>query len=173
MIRKLKQSNSNQAVLSNDSELDLSNNTESNDVKLPDLKIPSKTILNNTDLKRLKGFTQIRKKLKQDAMKKDFIDQVSAVLDLFESSSNKYEHEIVSFVCSVAEDWFISHKQMGDLKEQSVIECCSRYFNNDVDLVKKIIQIVLPTVPKTNIIRRNKQKIISFFFGLVEKFSST
>jgi hypothetical protein len=90
---------------------------------------------------------------------------VSAVLDLFESSSNKYEHEIVSFVCSVAEDWFISHKQMGDLKEQSVIECCSRYFNNDVDLVKKIIQIVLPTVPKTNIIRRNKQKIISFVLG--------
>ena len=38
MIRKLKQSNSNQAVLSNDSELDLSNNTESNDVKLPELK---------------------------------------------------------------------------------------------------------------------------------------
>ncbi len=171
MIRKLNQSSNSAVTVPSDS-LDLSNNEPAKpDVKLDDIQIPSKTILNNSDLKRLKGFTQIRKKLKEDALRKDFITQVSSVLDLFESSSNKYESEIVSFVCSVAEDWFITSSKMGDLKEQSVIECCSKYFNHDHALVQKIIQIVLPNVPKTNIFRRNKQRIISFFFTALNKFS--
>ena len=168
MIRKLNQSSNSAVTVPSDS-LDLSNN-EPAKIKSEDIFIPSKTILNNSDLKRLKGFTQIRKKLKEDALRKDFISQVSSVLDLFESSSNKYESEIVSFVCSVAEDWFITSSKMGDLKEQAVIECCCKYFNNDATLVQKIIQIVLPNVPKTNILRRNKQRIISFFFGLANRF---
>ena len=128
MIRKLSQPNSNQAVVaSSDTALDLSINTDvsssSNDnssadiQQLVDLKIPSKTILNNTDLSNLKGFTAVRKRLKQQSMKSDFVEQVSGVLNLFDSSSNQYEHEIVQFVCSVAEDWFISHKKMGALKK--------------------------------------------------------
>ena len=174
MIRKLKQSNSNQAVVSNDSELDLSNNTESNDVKVaPDLKIPSKTILNNSNLSNLKGFTAVRKKIKNDALKKEFIIQISGVLDLFETSSNKYEHAIVEFVCSVAEDYFIHNRNMGDVKEDAVIQCVSKYFNYDTQLVKTIIQLVLPNVPKSNIFRRNKTRIYNFLFFLVEKFSST
>ena len=169
MIRKLNQSSNTAVTVPSDS-LDLSNN-EPVKIKSEDILIPSKTILNNSDLKRLKGFTQIRKKLKEDAMKKDFVDQVTGVLSLFDSSSNKYEHEIVAFVASVAEDFFISHKKMGAIKESSVVECCAQYFNNDTELVRKIIQIVLPNVPKSNIFRRNKQRIISFFFGLLNKFS--
>ena len=171
MIRKLNQSSTSTITVPSDS-LDLSNNEAAKpDVKVDDIQIPSKTILNNSDLKRLKGFTAVRNKIKQQAMKDEFVNQVSGVLSLFDSSSNKYESEIVSFVCSVAEDWFITSSKMGDLKEQSVIECCSKYFNHDHALVQKIIQIVLPNVPKTNILRRNKQRIISFFFTVLARFS--
>jgi hypothetical protein len=175
MIRKLKQ-NSNQSMVSNDSsELDLSIDTESsqNGIQPPidNLKIPSKTILNNTDLKRLKGFTAVRKKLKHESMKQDFVNQVSGVLDLFETSSNKYEHEIVQFVCSVAEDYFITSGKMGNLKEDAVIACVKQYFNNDIELVKKIIQLVLPNIPKSNFLRRNKNKIYNFFLFVLGKFS--
>jgi hypothetical protein len=134
------------------------------------VNVPSKTILNNTDLKNLKGFSVIRKKIKQQHMKDEFIKQVSGVLDLFDKKDNKYEHSIIEFVCSVAEDFFISDRNIGDLKESSVIECCSKYFNNDIELVKKIIQLVLPNVPKSNILRRNKTRIINFVFFLVGKF---
>jgi hypothetical protein len=134
------------------------------------ISVPSKTILNNTDLKNLKGFRAVRKRIKQQNMKDDFIKQVSGVLDLFDKKDNHYEHEIIQFVCSVAEDFFISHGKMGELKEQAVIKCVAKYFNDDEDLVRKIIQLVLPNVPKTNILRRNKQRIINFFFILVEKF---
>jgi hypothetical protein len=134
------------------------------------ISVPSKTILNNTDLKNLKGFRAVRKRIKQQHMKDEFIKQVSGVLDLFDKKDNKYEHSIIEFVCSVAEDFFISDRNMGDLKESSVIECCSKYFNNDIELVKKIIQLVLPNVPKSNILRRNKTRIINFVFFLVGKF---
>ena len=142
---------------------------EEAEIPKKELSIPSKTILNNTDLKNLKGFSKIRKHIKQQNMKEEFIKQVSGVLDLFDKKDNKYEHSIIEFVCSVAEDYFISDSGMGDLKESSVVECCSKYFNNDEDLVKKIIQLVLPNVPKSNILRRNKTRIYNFFFWLVAK----
>ncbi len=139
---------------------------EDDEISKKYLSVPSKTILNNTDLKNLKGFKQIRKKIKQQNMKNDFIKQMSGVLDLFDTSSNHYEHSIIQFCCSVAEDYYITNVKMGDLKEESVIECCSKYFNNDILLVKKIIQLVLPNVPKSNILRRNKTRIYNFFFWL-------
>ena len=182
MIRKLSQPNSNQAVVaSSDTALDLSINTDvssslndnsSADIQqLVDLKIPSKTILNNTDLKNLKVFRAVRTKLKQQAMKDEFVNQVSGVLDLFDKNDNKYESEITQFVCSVAEDFFISHPKMGLIKEDAVVQCVSKYFNDDKELVKTIIQLVLPNITKTNIFRRNKQKIYNFFLLLLDRFS--
>ena len=71
MIRKLSQPNANQTVVTTDnSPLDLSfnidtpSNTVLNPVDIPpvDLKIPAKTILNNADLSKLKGFSAVKKK---------------------------------------------------------------------------------------------------------------
>ena len=177
MIRK-KLTTGRSLTKTDDSSLDLTMNEQdpSDDAleeEIPKkmMSIPSKTILNNTDLKNLKGFRAVRKRIKQQNMKDEFIKQVSGVLDLFDKHDNKYEHEIIQFVCSVAEDFFISHKKMGILKEEAVVKCVSKYFNDDEDLVRKIIQLVLPNIQKTNILRRNKQRIFNFFFGLVEKFS--
>ena len=103
-------------------------------------------------------------------MQDDFIEQVSGVLDLFDTNSNKYEHEIVQFVCSVAEDFFISHSKMGLIKEDAVVKCVSKYFNNDEELVRKIIQLVLPNITKSNVFRRNRQKFMNLVFFLVDKF---
>jgi hypothetical protein len=140
---------------------------------VPVLSVPAKNILNNTNVKNLKNFRVIRRNVKQQLLKQEFILQVSSVLELFNKDENLYEHEIVSFVCNVAEEFFISHKKMGDIKEASVVEVCKQYFNNDDKLVKTIIQLVLPAVPKSNFFRRNKQRIVGFFLQLVEKFCST
>ena len=177
MIRKKLTNGRSLTKTTDDSSLDLTNNEQDpaddveEEIQKKTMSIPSKTILNNTDLKNLKGFRAVRKRIKQQNMKDEFIKQVSGVLDLFDKHDNKYEHEIIEFVCSVAEDFFISHKKMGELKEEAVIKCVSKYFNDDEDLVKKIIQLVLPNVPKTNILRRNKQRIFNFFFIVLEKFS--
>jgi hypothetical protein len=110
-----------------DNTLDLSitepdQDVEEEDIPKKTLSIPSKTILNNTDLKNLKGFRAVRKRIKQQNMKDEFIKQVSGVLDLFDKKDNHYEHEIIQFVCSVAEDFFISHGKMGLLKEEAVVK---------------------------------------------------
>jgi hypothetical protein len=137
------------------------------------LSVPAKNILNNTNVKKLKNFRVIRRNVKQQILRQEFITQVSSVLDLFNKDENLYEHEIVSFVCGVAEEFFISHKKMGEIKEASVVEVCKQYFNNDDKLVKTIIALVLPAVPKTNFFRRNKQRIVGFFLQVLEKFCST
>ena len=107
-----------------------------------ELSVPAKNILNNTNVKNLKNFRVIRRNVKQQILKQEFITQVSSVLDLFNKDDNTYETEIVSFVCGVAEEFFITHKKMGDIKEASVVEVCKQYFNNDEKLVKTIIALV-------------------------------
>ena len=136
------------------------------------LSVPAKNILNCTDVKRLKNFRVIRRNAKQQMLKQEYITQVSSVLSLFNKNDNEYETEIVSFCCSVAEEFFISHSKMGIIKEESVVNVCKHYFNDDEKLVKTIIALVLPSVPKSNILRRNRQRIINFFFGLCERFFS-
>ena len=137
-----------------------------------ELSVPAKNILNNTNVKNLKNFRVIRRNVKQQILKQEFITQVSSVLDLFNKDDNEYAHEIVSFVCQVAEDFFITHRSMGEIKESSVVDVCKKYFNNDDKLVKTIIALVLPSVTKSNIIRRNKQRIVGFFLQVAEKFCS-
>ena len=142
---------------------------------VPVLSVPAKNILNNTNVKNLKNFRVIRRNVKQQLLKQEFILQVSSVLELFNKDENLYSHEIVSFVCQVAEDFFITHRNMGEIKESSVVDVCKQYYNNDDQLIKSIITlvyIVLPKVVKSNILRRNKQRIIGFFCSAFEKFCS-
>ena len=138
----------------------------------PVLSVPAKNILNNTNVKNLKNFRVIRRNVKQQLLKQEFITQVSSVLDLFNKTDNEYEHEIVAFCAQVAEDFFITHSGMGQIKQESVVEVCRKYFNEDDKLVKTIIALVLPSVTKSNFFRRNKQRITGFFLWAFERFCS-
>lgn len=129
-------------------------------------EIPPK-LLFNSDLKELKGFREMRITLKQNLMYCDFVESLSNVLDLFDNTQRKYDHDIVQFVCQSAEDAFISHKQMGLLKKKAVVEICKRYFNDDAELVSKIIEIVLPNIIKSSLYRRNKKRLSNCFFFVV------
>ena len=140
---------------------------------VPVLSIPAKNILNNTNVKNLKNFRVIRKNAKQQILKKEFIIQVSSVLTLFNKTDNEYETEIVTFCVQVAEDFFISHSGMGEIKQDAVVQVCKQYFNDDEKLVKTIIALVMPSITKSNIVRRNRQRIISFFCWAFDQFCST
>ena len=50
---------------------------------VPVLSVPAKNILNNTNVKNLKNFRVIRRNVKQQILKQEFILQVSSVLELF------------------------------------------------------------------------------------------
>ena len=137
---------------------------------IADIKeIPPKMLF-NSDMKQLKGFREVRIGLKQDALFKDFVESMTNVLDLFDNSSRKYDSDIVQFVCQSAEDTFISHKKMGPIKLKSVIAICKRYFNNDEELVAKIIDMVLPIIKQSTFYRRNKTRAKQVCFWFLNSF---
>ena len=129
-------------------------------------EIPPK-LLFNSDMKQLKGFREMRINLKHDALFKDFVESMTNVLDLFDNSERKYDSDIVQFVVQSAEDTFISHLHMGDIKKRAVVAICKRYFNDDVELVSKIIDMVLPLIKRSSFYRRNKTRAKQFFFWLL------
>ena len=139
-------------------------------VELQEIKeIPPK-LLFNSDMKKLKGFRDVRINLKQDALSKDYIESMTNVLDLFDNSERKYDSDIVKFVVQSAEDTFISHPKMGYIKSKAVVAICKRYFNDDVELVTKIIEMVLPLIKKSTFYRRNKTRAKHFFLWLLNIF---
>lgn len=133
------------------------------------VEIPPKHLF-NSNLKDLQGFRDMRKNLKIKNSLYEFISETAKILDLFSSKDRKYDAKLVQFVCEMAENFFVSHIKMGAIKEEAVIEVVKKFYNNDVELVKSIIQLVLPFVKKTNALRRLKFRVTRFFLVIMTLF---
>lgn len=121
------------------------------------------------NLKKIDGFRDIRVDIKQNNELQEFVDGFDGVLQYFNMNDKHFDSMVVKFVAQSAE-WFFVRKKSGDLKEKAVIAVCAPFFNNDPELVKTIIQLVLPTIKKCNVYRRYKKKLfngLSFFLKLV------
>ena len=74
----------------------------------------------------------------------EFINKIQAVLDLFDKSENKYNYNLVLFCAQCVENYFVGKRKMGAAKLKLVIEACKKYFNDDIELVSKFVDLVLP-----------------------------
>lgn len=141
----------------------------SNSVTMSPSVVPP-SVLFNSNLKLLKDFRGIRKQIKQDLMKKTFVDEVKKILVIIDNPNNKYDDEILRFVIESAEHYFTSHKKMGQLKQQAVVEAVEGFFEGNIVVIVKMIKLILPTIVKSNIIIRNKDIIFHFFSSLGKKY---
>lgn len=126
------------------------------------VEIPPRHLF-NSDLKDLSGFREMRRQLKIKNSLNEFVSETSKILSLFSSKDRKYDAKMVQFVAEMAENFFVTHTKMGEIKEKAVIETVKCFYNNDVELVKSIIQLVLPFIKKTNLARRMKFRVSRFF----------
>lgn len=101
----------------------------------------------------------------------DFAQKVKSDLESFSIAEGHYDHDLVLKMCDVAEFFFMD-KGCGDVKKEAVISVLLPYFNNDRELVSKIIEFVFPMVTKSTLFRRNKKRlwngfvvVVNFFFG--------
>ena len=62
----------------------------------------------------------------------------------------------------MVEDFFLD-KKCGEAKKKCVVDACKVYFNNDDELVEKIIDLVFRDVVKSTFLRRNQTRILNFF----------
>jgi hypothetical protein len=121
-----------------------------------------------SSLKHIEGYRDMRKYKKVQKLEQEFVSEMSKIMRLFETDEKKYDAELVKFVCEIAENYFILYPgQMGSSKKKAVIAVVSKFFNNDELLIEKIIDLVLPTIKKTNILRRSKHRVKRLFLYLL------
>lgn len=116
------------------------------------------------DLKQIDGYRDIRKSMKIEKLKTEFIEENKKIMRLFTTEQKQYDHKLILYVCQLAEHFFISHKKLGPVKEEAVIEIMKQFFNNDEKLIKSIIQLVMPQIKKSTLRRRMSSRAVKFFY---------
>ena len=132
--------------------------------QIPDAPKPSPTKL---DLNSIKGYSQKRKTLKLLKMKEECKAEISNALNIFDPHEINLNHTAVLFCAQIVEDIFCKPKS-GAIKEEIVIECCKKYFNEDPELVKMVLELVFEKVIKTSLFRRNKERILNALSWLAD-----
>ena len=124
----------------------------------------------NLNLSSVKGYREKRKEFKYMKMKQEAVHELKNSLKIFKKEELKLNHSVVLFCCQIVEDLFTS-KQKGKIKKEVVIEVCKEFFEDKIDVVEMVIDLVFDKVVKSSFIRRNKNKIKSVGFFLLEKIS--
>lgn len=135
-------------------------------------EIPPKNILNGVSTKDLDGFREIRKQVKLKLLEDEFVSQTKKILELFDKQDKKYDSKVVLWACQSAEMYFVSHKKMGPIKERAVINAVKLFYNDDAQLVKSIIELVMPLVKKSNLLRRTYNRVSRFLLVLLASILS-
>ena len=105
---------------------------------------------------------QVIKLFKLKQMQIDFINKISAMLALIPASHGNYNNEIVSFVLDAIEHYFIAPK-CGQQKLAIAIEILKPFFHYDDKTTIQFIELILPSIPKTNMLRRAYRTLTVFF----------
>jgi hypothetical protein len=124
----------------------------------------------NLNLDSVKGFREKKKELKYMKLKAEAIKELKNSLKIFHPDELKLNHSVVLFCCQIVEDLFTS-KAKGHIKKDVVIEVCKEYFHEKEEVVEMVIDLVFDKIVKTSFLRRNKNKIKSVGFFLLDKLS--
>ncbi len=126
--------------------------------------IPDKTLFDV----ELYGLSDKIKDIKMENKQFEFCEKIRGVLELFNPTDHKYDEKIVLFAMQAVENYIVKPKQ-GQRKLAVVVECVKHYFNDDIVLIVKMIELLLPKIKKMNIIRRNWKRVVRFFLCRQQK----
>ena len=132
----------------------------------PPKEVPPKELF-GSNLKNLNGYREMRKKIKLQRLEAEFISQTSSMLNLFHTNEKHYDYKCVQYIVQLAEDYFVSHPKLGEVKERAVIASIKKFYNDDDELVKSIIQMVLPSIKKSTFMRRTVNNVVFFLSAIV------
>lgn len=128
--------------------------------------VPPKQLF-GSNLKNLNGYREMRKKIKLQRLEAEFISQTSSMLTLFHTKEKHYDYKCVQYIVQLAEDYFVSHSKLGEIKERAVIASIKKFYNDDEELVKSIIQMVLPSIKRSTFLRRSANNVVFFLSAIV------
>jgi len=127
-------------------------------------------VKSNLNLSSVKGYREKKKELKYLKIKNEAILELRNALKIFNKEELSLNHSVVLFCCQIVEDLFTS-KGKGEIKKEVVIEVCKEFFDDKASVVEMVIDLVFEKITKTTMFRRNKNKIKSIGFFLLEKIT--
>jgi len=127
-------------------------------------------IKSNLNLSSVRGYKEKKKQLKYLKLKNEAIMELRNALKIFNKDELALNHSVVLFCCQIVEDLFTSAGK-GDIKKAVVLEVCKDFFDGKTNVVEMVIDLVFEKVTKTTMFRRNKNKLKSIGFFLLEKIT--
>jgi hypothetical protein len=115
---------------------------------------------------KLNGLDDKLREMKISNSQSEFLNQIQQILSLYEDNDLKYSHELVLFVMNEVERFILKSKS-GDSKKKLTIECCKKYFDNNVEILEVIINLLFPKVKQVKFIKRQGLKILKFFLKVI------
>ncbi len=137
----------------------------------PEVKSVPEKSLYNSNLKKVKGFHNLRSNLKREIFLDEFISESKSALELYSNDdATNYDNEILLCLMQTAEDTFIQYKKQGVEKKHAVVEICKKYYDDNDVLVGKLVEQNMKNIKHSNFLRRNKNRLIKIFFLFVNIF---
>jgi hypothetical protein len=128
------------------------------------------SLKSNLNLSSVKGYKEKKKQLKYFKLKNEAIMELRNALNIFNKDELELNHSVVLFCCQIVEDLFTS-KGKGSIKKEIVVEVCKDFFDGKTNVVEMVVDLVFEKITKTTMFRRNKNKIKSIGFFLLEKIT--
>ena len=139
-------------------------------VEEPEAADENQIIKSNLNLSSVRGYKEKKKQLKYLKLKNEAIVELRNALKIFNKDELALNHSVVLFCCQIVEDLFTSGGK-GDIKKAVVLEVCKDFFDGKTNVVEMVIDLVFEKVTKTTMFRRNKNKLKSIGFFLLEKIT--
>lgn len=134
------------------------------------LSIGHLCVESNLNLSSVKGYKEKKKLIKYQKLKVEAITELRNALKIFNKEELKLNHSVVLFCCQIVEDLFTS-KGKGAIKKEVVVEVCKDFFDGNANVVEMVVDLVFDKITKTTMLRRNKNKLKSIGFFLLEKIT--
>ena len=154
----------------------LNDNTEFSTQEYPSIEkqnnfhfdeVPPKTLksLNGYNLKKIKSFKIIRKKYKLNNQTAMFIQDLQVVLNEYAPEKYQLDTDMLVHICNIAEQYFIygDKSERDEQKLLAVSTLMRPYFQNDTELLHKMMTVVYDKVNKSSLLKRLYRKFINRF----------
>ncbi len=123
-----------------------------------------------TDVKLLHPEFAIRRKnVKLHKMEDEFVNEMSKVLSVFSPYKDQYDFSLILLLCQVAEDFFID-RGCGETKKRAVIKVASQFFDSNEILLCNVVELMIKSIERSTLFKRNKTRILKFFWRVVSIF---
>ena len=118
------------------------------------------------DVKKCNVLYSTKKNLKDMAKFKEFVTKMQTLLKSIDRDElKKYDENLVEFVCETVEHVF-TQRGCGTLKQEISVEILKPFFDDNVELVAKFIELMLPKIVRSTKYTRVKSAVYNFFLRL-------